>query len=156
MGPEAIEAARYEPRRPRNLRCYRDASGRQCFNFPQRLWLRAGVPMACTRRSSLGLVTLAANVLLASLPGRGPRTAQRDVDTVIALARRFSEECLLGAPEEGWIIPRATVSAWLRSRACAAGAPQRRYACTTSSRSSVPLTRSRSRSRAGSQTWMRM
>jgi len=105
---------------PREFRCRLDRDGRQRFNFAQHVWLDPDVPMACTRSVSIALQTLAVNVLTQTLTAdrKGPARNRLSHRMLIRLARAFSEECLLGAPERGWIIPRATVSAWLLTRGC--------------------------------------
>ncbi len=95
-----------------------DRDGRQHFNFTQHLWLDSRVPMGYTRRPSTALMTLAANLLArALLPG----DSRRDSTLAVAMASRcallfaseFCQECLLDAPAEGWIMPRAAIRAWL-------------------------------------------
>jgi hypothetical protein len=101
---------------PAELRFRLDPLGRQHFNFPQRIWLRPAVPMACTRTRSTALLTLAANLLSLSLPRQATGQSQPAERLAVALARRFSEECLLGAPAVGWVMPREAISAWVQSK----------------------------------------
>lgn len=111
------------------LRYFVDRNGRQHFNFRQRVWLDPAVPMAYTRVPSIALTTLAVNLLAQALRQRAARLkrgSRPERDSLLAigqstrcaltLARQFSEECLLGAPDEGWVMPRATIRAWLSAR----------------------------------------
>jgi len=98
-----------------------DASGRQYFNFPQQVWVHPAIPMAYTKVPSTAMTNLAANLLALALRERGDRSEAR-LETalasryILALARQFSTECLLEAPDEGWVIPRAAIRAWLAAR----------------------------------------
>jgi hypothetical protein len=103
------------------LLCIVDGSGRQYFNFPQQVWVYPAIPMAYTKVPSTAMTNLAANLLALALNERGERSEAR-LETalasryVLALARQFSTECLLQAPDEGWVIPRAAIRAWLAAR----------------------------------------
>jgi hypothetical protein len=103
------------------LRCIVDSNGRQHFNFAQRVWLRPAIPMAYTKVPSTAMTTLAANLLTLALEERGEHSessleAALAARYALALARQFSRECLLNAPDEGWVIPRAAIRAWLATR----------------------------------------
>ena len=99
------------------FRYHVDRAGRQHFNFAQRVWLRRSVRMACTRAHSTALATLAAN-LLAMVLEECERSAARKASRrrAIGLARQFAEDCLLTAPEDGWVMPRDAIEAWIRTR----------------------------------------
>jgi hypothetical protein len=102
------------------FRYYVDRSGRQHFNFAQRVWLRRSIPMACTRMHSLALATLAVNLLTMVLEERDqPAAAAITRRRAMRLARKFAAECLLTAPEDRWAIPRDAIAAWIRSRRAA-------------------------------------
>jgi hypothetical protein len=110
-------------RRPRSreleFRYFIDQRGRQHFNFQQTIWLDPSVDMAFTRVYSTALKTLAANLLALTLdePGR----------TAVRLAPAFSRECLMGAPDRAWALPRSTIQSWLESkRRCACALRVRR------------------------------
>lgn len=99
------------------FRCHVDRSGRQHFNFAQRVWLRRSVRMACTRAHSTALATLAVNLLAMVLEEPDRRAAIRSARRrAMSLARRFAEDCLLTAPEDGWVMPRDTIEAWIRTQ----------------------------------------
>jgi len=77
--------------------------------------------MAYTKVPSTAMTNLAANLLTLALRERGQRSERRLESALaaryaLALARQFSSECLLRAPDEGWVIPRATIRAWLAAR----------------------------------------
>lgn len=94
-----------------------DRSGRQRFNFAQRVWLQPSVSMAFTSAYSPALATLAVNLLSQVLRGGERQVAIGSPHRLaLALARAFAEDCLLTAPYEGWVIPRATIRAWVQSR----------------------------------------
>jgi hypothetical protein len=108
-------------RRARELefRYFMDQRGRQHFNFRQTIWLDRAVDMAFTRAYSTALKTLAANMLALALD-EPARTAFR-------LAPAFSRECLMGAPDKAWALPRSTIESWLESkRRCACALRVRR------------------------------
>jgi hypothetical protein len=124
-GKRAYRAFRGAPRRSITARnnhsdiCfYVDSSGRQHFNFPQRVWLYPAVPMAVTPVMSIELETLAINLLT-------PLTRQRNYRAAVGvtskrvrrLASDFCTECLLTAQSRAWVMRRSTLSAWLASRA---------------------------------------
>lgn len=105
------------PRHPGDFRYYVDARGHQHFNFEQRVWLDRSVQMAVTPVMTIALETLALN-LLAHSAGEcagGTRVAAASRSPV-KLARRFCAQCLLTAHPAGWVIPRATIEAWLASQ----------------------------------------
>jgi hypothetical protein len=116
VGPRRSAGSSNEP-----LRCVVDSAGRQHFNFDQRVWLHPAVPMAYTKVPSAAMTTLAANLLVLAIRERSGR-CQAGVESAlaaryaVALAHRFSTECLLNAPDEGWVIPRAAIRAWLATR----------------------------------------
>lgn len=103
------------------MRCIVDRRGRQHFNFQQRVWLHPAIAMAYTKVPSAAMTTLAANLLTLALRTPGERALGR-LEWALAsryaraLARRFSAECLLHAPDEGWVIPCAAIRAWLATR----------------------------------------
>lgn len=109
------------PRSREQLRCFVDHKGRQHFNFRQEVWLDPAVAMAYTKVASTALTTLAANLLALALAERDRRrTSYLQVAMAsrfaVVFARRFSEECLLPAPDEGWVMPCTAIRAWLVSR----------------------------------------
>jgi hypothetical protein len=89
-------------------RFFLDQRGRQHFDFEQTIWLDNTVGMAFTRVYSTALKTLAANLLALALH-KSPRAA-------IELAPAFSRECLMGAPDQAWVLPKSTIEAWFESR----------------------------------------
>jgi hypothetical protein len=99
------------------FRFFVDQRGRQHFNFRQKIWLDASVQMAFTRVYSIALKTLAANLLALAIdkPGRN----------AVLLAPAFSRECLMGAPDKAWALPKATIEAWLESKRRRAHEPRR-------------------------------
>lgn len=99
------------------FRYHIDRAGRQHFNFAQRVWLRRSVRMACTRAHSTALATLAVNLLAMVLEEQELGAVERDSRRrAIGLARQFAEDCLLTAPEDGWVMPRDAIEAWIRTR----------------------------------------
>jgi|SRR5579862_9278126 len=103
------------------LLCIVDDSGRQHFNFRQRVWLHPAIPMAYTKVASTAMTTLAANLLTLALRERSARAETRLESALasryaLALAPQFSRECLLHAPDRGWVMPRAAIRAWLAAR----------------------------------------
>jgi hypothetical protein len=114
---------------PRNVefRYFIDRQGRQHFNFRQRVWLDASVQMAYTRVYSVALKTLAVNLLTLVTRKRDFQAAVGFTSRrVVLLAPSFCRECLLGAPDEAWALPKATIKAWLESRLRARTAPRPR------------------------------
>jgi hypothetical protein len=124
-GKRAYRASRGAPRRSSTARDKRgnicfcvDSSGRQHFNFPQRVWLYPSVPMAVTPVMSIELETLAINLLT-------PLTRERDYPAAVGVTSRrvrrlaslFCAECLLTAQSQAWVMRRSTIRAWLASRA---------------------------------------
>jgi hypothetical protein len=110
-------------RRARELefRYFMDQRGRQHFNFRQTIWLDPAVDMAFTRAYSTALKTLAANLLALAL--------EEPARTVLRLAPAFGRECLMGAPDKAWALPRSTIESWLESkRRCACALRIRRRA----------------------------
>jgi hypothetical protein len=112
--PGALEhsSPRSSPRKRKQheteFRFFVDRHGRQHFNFRQTLWLDAAVDMAFTRVYSTALKTLAANLLAQALDKPARRAAQ--------LAPAFSRECLMGAPDKAWALPKSTIEAWFASK----------------------------------------
>jgi hypothetical protein len=100
------------PTRHRDFRYRLDRSGQQHFNFPQRVWVRASVAMACTRAPSTALTTLALNMLVLALVETANRKIPTDRHIGRKLAQRFAVECLLSAPASAWVIPKAVVRTW--------------------------------------------
>jgi hypothetical protein len=99
------------------FRYFIDRQGRQHFNFRQRVWLDASVQMAYTRVYSVALKTLAVNLLMMVMAKRNYHAAARLTPRQAGLlAPSFVRECLLGAPDEAWALPRTTIEAWLESR----------------------------------------
>jgi hypothetical protein len=90
------------------FRFFVDRRGRQHFNFRQTLWLDAAVDMAFTRVYSTALKTLAANLLAQALDKPARRAVQ--------LAPAFTRECLMGAPDKAWALPKSTIEAWFASK----------------------------------------
>jgi hypothetical protein len=114
-------ARRQEQSRPclsdYDFRYFIDRQGRQHFNFRQRVWLDASVQMAYTRVYSVALKTLAVNLLMMVMAKRDHHAAARLTPRQAGLlAPAFVRECLSGAPDEAWALPRATIEAWLESR----------------------------------------
>lgn len=99
------------------FRYYVDSSGRQHFNFVQRVWLQLQVEMAVTPVPTLALETLAVNLLTEV-------TRERDYVAVVGVTSRrvmqmapmFCDECLLTAHGNGWVIPRASVKSWIAAQ----------------------------------------
>src|ERR1700728_2774215 len=99
------------------FRYFVDRQGRQHFNFRQRVWLDASVQMAYTRVDSVALKTLAVNLLTLVTRKRDFQVAVGHTSRrVVLLAPSFIRECLLGAPDEAWALPRTTIKACLESR----------------------------------------
>jgi len=97
--------------------CYRlDSSGRQHFNFRQCIWLQPQVAMAMTPVVTIALRTLAANLLSLALRDHEHAVAGSDNPLIATLARRFCEQCLLTAGAGGWVIPRASIRAWVAAQ----------------------------------------
>jgi hypothetical protein len=98
------------------FRYFVDSSGRQHFNFVQRVWLQPQLEMAVTPVPTVALETLAVNLLTEV-------TRERDYVAVVGvtskrvmqLASKFCDECLLSAHGNGWVIPRASVKSWVAS-----------------------------------------
>jgi len=94
-----------------------DRRGTQHFNFEQYLWIERSVAMAFTSVRTTALETLAINLLALAAqrddarPLRGCNRAR-----LLPLAREFCEECLLGAPQQGWVLPRPVIQAWMHAR----------------------------------------
>lgn len=119
---QPVAHASRRPRSPPELTSgdfwyYVDTHGRQHFNFPQRVWLRASVDMAVTPVMTLALETLAINLLTHLTRERDYRAAVGFTSSrAVKLARRFCRECLLTAQAEGWVMPRATLKEWFTAR----------------------------------------
>jgi hypothetical protein len=123
--PNQIEGGRSTRRQEQLKPCLRDyefryfidRQGRQHFNFRQRVWLDASVQMAYTRVYSVALKTLAVNLLMMVMAKRDYHAATRLTPRQAGLlAPSFVRECLSGAPDEAWALPRTTIEAWLESR----------------------------------------
>jgi hypothetical protein len=134
-GSQSIRIDRRRPTTPQALsksgarndefRYFVDRQGRQHFNFRQRVWLDATVQMAYTRVYSIALITLAVNLLTLVTRKRDFQAAVGCTSRrVVLLAPSFSRECLLGAPDEAWAVPRTTIKAWLESRVRTAPRPR--------------------------------
>jgi hypothetical protein len=93
---------------PDEFRYYIDRHGAQHFNFQQQLWLERSVAMAFTSVPTTALETLAINLLALASGHAGTRLK--------LLARDFCEQCLLGAPQQGWVLPRPVIQAWMEAR----------------------------------------
>lgn len=94
-----------------------DRHGTQHFNFEQRIWLHRSVPMAFTPVRTTALETLALNLLALSATSddtRNVRGCEREV--LIPMARSFCKQCLLGAPLEGWVLPRPVIQEWMHAQ----------------------------------------
>lgn len=99
------------------FRYFVDRQGRQHFNFRQRVWLDASVQMAYTRVYSVALKTLAVNLLTLVTRKRDFQAAVGHTSRrVVLLAPSFIRDCLLGAPDGAWALPRTTIKAWLESQ----------------------------------------
>jgi hypothetical protein len=110
-----------------DIRFHIDADGRQHFNFEQRIWLDPLVPMACTRVPSTALTTLAVNLLTLVMRARDYRAAIGvGSRQAVLLAQDFSDECLLPAPGQAWVMPRAAIRAWIESHRRSRGAGRAR------------------------------
>jgi len=102
---------------PEDIRFHIDRDGRQHFNFEQQIWLDPSVPMACTRVHSTALDTLAINLLTLVLRQRDYHAAiGTSCRRAVVLAREFSDDCLLRAPKQAWVMPRSAIRAWIDSR----------------------------------------
>jgi len=102
---------------PEDICFHIDRDGRQHFNFKQQIWLDPAVPMACTRVHSTALTTLAINLLTLVLRRRDYHAAIGTVSRrAVVLAREFSDDCLLRAPGQAWVMPRSAIRAWVDSR----------------------------------------
>jgi hypothetical protein len=112
--------------RDHEFRYFLDRQGRQHFNFRQRIWLDASVQMAYTRVYSVALKTLAVNLLMRVTPKRDCHAARLTSRQAVLMAPSFIRECLLGAPDEAWALPRTTIEAWLQSRLRARAEPRYR------------------------------
>lgn len=114
-------ARRLEQSKPRlrdyEFRYFVDRQGRQHFNFRQRIWLDASVQMAYTRVYSVALKTLAVNLLTLVTPKRDYQGAVGLTSRqAVLLAPSFIRDCLVGAPDEAWALPRTAIEAWVESR----------------------------------------
>jgi hypothetical protein len=102
---------------PDEFRYYLDRHGAQHFNFQQQLWIERSVAMAFTSVPTTALETLAINLLaLACRAASGSGMQLGKPARLKPLAREFCEQCLLGAPPEGWVLPRPVIQAWLLAR----------------------------------------
>jgi hypothetical protein len=103
--------------RRRDFRYFVDNRGRQHFNFKQEIWLDSSVQMAFTRVYSVALKTLAVNLLTLATEGRDiPVAIGNTSRSALVLAASFSRQCLMGAPDKAWALPRATIEEWIASR----------------------------------------
>jgi hypothetical protein len=99
-----------------DFRYFMDRSGRQHFNFVQRIWLDPAISMEFTTVQTTALETLAVNLLTLVTRERDCRTAVGITSQrALALTPQFCVECLLGAPVEAWELPRASIKAWIES-----------------------------------------
>jgi len=102
---------------PDEFRYYIDRRGVQHFNFEQLLWIERSVAMAFTPVRTTALETLAINVLALACGGSPASPTRRGSSAQLKpLARDFCEQCLLGAPQEGWVLPRLAIQAWVQAR----------------------------------------
>jgi hypothetical protein len=108
MDEPASPSQRRRRRREVEYTFFLDHRGRQHFNFRQAVWLDPGVDMAFTRVYSVALKTLAVNLLTLALEQPGRRAE--------LLAPAFARECLMGAPDRAWALPKSTIEAWFESR----------------------------------------
>jgi len=91
-----------------------DRHGTQHFNFEQRVWIERSVAMAFTSVRTTALETLAINLLALAAQRGGERPERRRNPTrLIPMVQNFCEQCLLGAPQEGWVLPRPAIRAWM-------------------------------------------
>lgn len=104
----SMPASRAQP----EYRYWVDVRGRQHFNFRQRIWLDRSVRMAVTPNLSIALETLALNLITTAVMEAG---TGMNIEVVNGLTRPFCVECLLTAPSIGWVIPRASIRAWIGS-----------------------------------------
>lgn len=94
-----------------------DRHGTQHFNFEQRVWIERSVGMAVTPVRTTALETLAINLLALAMQPGGVRPQRRTNPTrLIPMVQDFCEQCLLGAPQEGWVLPRMVIQAWMDAR----------------------------------------
>jgi hypothetical protein len=94
-----------------------DRHGTQHFNFEQQVWIERSVAMAFTPVCTTALETLAINLLaLAATPARTRPHRRSDPQRLIPMVQDFCEQCLLGAPLEGWVLPRPAIRAWMHAR----------------------------------------
>ncbi|MGH8142176.1 MAG: hypothetical protein ACREU2_06640 [Steroidobacteraceae bacterium] len=108
---------------PEDICFHVDRAGRQHFNFEQQVWLDPLVQMACTRVHSTALTTLAVNLLTLVLRERNyPAAVGTSCRQAVVLARAFSDDCLLSAPGNAWVMPRSAIRAWIHSHRRARGA----------------------------------
>jgi hypothetical protein len=103
--------------RPREFRFCLDRHGAQHFNFEQCLWIERSVAMAFTPVRTTALETLAINLLALAAPPGDARPARDCARArLLPMAREFCEQCLLGAPQAGWVLPRPVIRAWMHAR----------------------------------------
>ncbi len=94
-----------------------DRHGTQHFNFEQHVWIEQSVAMAFTPVCTTALETLAINLLaLAAQPERTRPHRRSDPSRLIPMVQDFCEQCLLNAPQEGWVLPRPAIRAWMHAR----------------------------------------
>jgi hypothetical protein len=124
--PSSRRKEQSKPRlRDYEFRYFLDRQGRQHFNFRQRIWLDPSVQMAYTRVNSVALKTLAVNLLMLVTPKRDYQGAAGLTSRqAVLLAPSFIRDCLIGAPDEAWALPRTTIEAWAESRLRARARPR--------------------------------
>ena len=102
--------------REKEFRFFVDQRGLQHFNFKQMVWLDSSVQMAFTRVHTAALKTLAVNLLTLSTNQRNHKAALGVTSRMaVSFAHAFSRECLMGAPDGAWALPKATIEAWIES-----------------------------------------
>jgi hypothetical protein len=113
----STKRSRQRPDEQDEFRFFVDRHGRQHFNFRQQIWLDSSVQMAFTRVYSTALKTLAVNLLTLVTEERDCRVAiGRTSRRVLSLAPVFSRQCLMGAPDAAWALPKSTIESWLQSQ----------------------------------------
>jgi hypothetical protein len=94
-----------------------DRQGTQHFNFEQRVWIKRTVAMAFTPVRTTALETLAINLLTLAAQSGNLRPEWRcSLTSLIPMVQDFCEQCLLSAPQEGWVLPRPAIRAWMHAR----------------------------------------
>lgn len=122
--PSTRATAKAARRQVEEYRYWLDRHGVAHFSFEQRIWIERTVAMAFTPVRTLALDTLALNLLALAGALPGPNAARGvGLRAQRRLVERFCEECLLGAPAAGWVLPGPAIRAWLRARCRAESAP---------------------------------